>query len=88
MARYSIRIKKTARKELEAVAGKADRLRIIRRIETLADNPRPAGSMKLSGRERERILQGHYRMLYTIEDGVLIVQVIRIGHCKDVYRTR
>jgi mRNA interferase RelE/StbE len=88
VARYSIRIKKTARKELEAVATKADRLRIIRRIEALADNPRPAGSMKLSGRERYRIRQGHYRILYTIEDGVLIVQVIRIGHRKDVYRTR
>jgi mRNA interferase RelE/StbE len=44
--------------------------------------------MKLSGRERYRIRQGHYRILYTIEDGVLIVQVIKIGHRKDVYRAR
>ncbi len=86
MARYSLRIKKTARKELEAVATKADRRRIIKRIESLADNPRPLGSQKLSGRERYRIRQGNYRILYTIEDGVLIVHVIKIGHRKDVYR--
>ena len=86
MARYNLRIKKTARKELEAVARKADRRRIIKRIESLADNPRPAGSQKLSGRERYRIRQGQYRILYTIEQQVLIVHVIKIGHRKDVYR--
>jgi len=86
VARYSLRIKKTARKELEAVATKVDRRRIIKRIESLADNPRPPGSRKLSGRERYRIRQGNYRILYTIEDGVLIVHVIKIGHRKDVYR--
>ena len=87
MARYSLRIKKSARKELEAVAAKADRRRIIKRIESLADNPRPPGSQKLSGRERYRIRQGQYRILYTIEQQVLIVHVIKIGHRKDVYRS-
>ena len=86
MARFSIRIKKSAYKELEAVATKADRRRITERIQSLADNPRPLGSQKLSGRERYRIRQGNYRILYTIEDGVLIVHVIKIGHRKDVYR--
>lgn len=86
MARYSLRIKKTARKELEAVATKADRRRIIKRIESLADNPLPPGSRKLSGRERYRIRQGQYRILYTIEQRVLIVHVIKIGHRKDVNR--
>ena len=86
MARYSIRIKKTARKELEAVATIANRRRIIKRIESLADNPRPTGSLKLSGREKYRIRQGRCRILYTIEDSVLIVHVIKIGHRKDVYR--
>ena len=84
MARYSIRIKKSARKELESVATKADRRRIIRRIQSLAENPRPPGVVKLSGRERYRLRQGRYRILYTIEDAVLVVQVIRIGDRKDV----
>ena len=88
MAKYSLRIKKSARKELESIATKADRRRIIRRIESLADNPRPRGAIKLSGRERYRIRQGRYHILYTIQDTVLIVQVIKIGDRKAVYRNK
>ncbi|MDX2411498.1 MAG: type II toxin-antitoxin system RelE/ParE family toxin [Woeseiaceae bacterium] len=88
MARYSLRIKRSARKELESIATKPDRQRVIKRIESLADNPRPPGALKLSGLERYRILQGRYRILYTIEDAVLIVQVIKIGDRKDVYRSK
>ena len=86
MAKYSVRIKKSARKELESIATKADRRRVIKRIESLADNPRPSDALKLSGRERYRIRQGRYRILYTIEDRVLVVHVIKIGDRKDVYR--
>ena len=86
MAKYSLRIKKSACKELDSVATKADRQRIIKRINSLADNPRPSGALKLSGLERYRIRQGRYRILYTIEDRVLVVQVIKIGDRKDVYR--
>ena len=86
MARYSLRIKKSARKELESIATKADRQRIVRRIQSLADDPRPPGALKLSGLERYRIRQGRYRILYTIEDAVLIVQVVKIGDRKNVYR--
>jgi len=86
VAKYSVRIKKSARKELESIATKADRRRVIKRIESLADNPRPSDALKLSGRERYRIRQGRYRILYTIEDRVLVVHVIKIGDRKDVYR--
>ena len=86
MARYSVRIKKTARKELEDIGTKADRRKIITRILSPAENPRPGGSMKLSGRDRYRLRQGNYRILYTVKDRVLVVQVIKIGHRKDVYR--
>lgn len=88
MARYSIRIKKSARRELESITTKADRQRVIKRIQSLTDNPRPPGASKLSGRERYRIRQGRYRILYTIEDLVLIVHVIKIGDRKDVNRKR
>jgi mRNA interferase RelE/StbE len=88
VAKYSIRIKKTARKELEAINTKADRLRIVKRIQLLADDPRPIGSRKLSGRERYRIRQGRYRIMYTIEDAVLTVYVIKVGHRKDVHRAK
>ena len=88
MANYSVRIKRSARKELEGVATKTDRRRIVARIRALADDPRPAGAVKLSGRELYRIRQGKYRILYSIEDRVLVVQIIRIGHRGKVYEKR
>ncbi len=88
MAKYSLRIKKSARKELESIATKADRRRVIKRIASLADNPRPRGALKLSGLERYRVRQGSYRILYTIEESVLIVQVIKIGDRKDIYQSK
>jgi mRNA interferase RelE/StbE len=88
VARYSIRIKKTARKELEAINTKADRLRIVKRIQSLTDDPRPNESLKLSGRERYRVRQGRYRILNTIEDALLTVYAIKVGHRKNVYRAK
>lgn len=87
MASYKILIKRSAAKELEAVAGKKDRARITQRILELADNPRPMGVEKLSGTsEKYRIRQGDFRILYEIQDDALIVYVVRIGDRKDVYR--
>ncbi|HSD70794.1 MAG TPA: type II toxin-antitoxin system RelE/ParE family toxin [Woeseiaceae bacterium] len=86
MGNYSVQIKKSALKELEAVSTKADRQRIIRRIRSLSDNPRPVGVQKLSGHERYRLRQGRYRILYTIHDLELTVYVIRIADRKEVYR--
>jgi len=88
VAKYSLRIKKSARKELESIPTKADKRRIIKRIQSLADNPRPPGALKLSGLERYRIRQGRYRILYTIENKVLIVHVVKIGDRKDVYKSK
>jgi mRNA interferase RelE/StbE len=88
VAKYNIRIKKSALKELEAVGTKADRRRIIKRIESLATDPRPAGSTRLSRLDRYRNRQGRYRILYTIEDMELLVYVIKVGDRKDVYRGR
>jgi mRNA interferase RelE/StbE len=52
----------------------------------LADDPRPAGSEKLSTQELYRIRQGRYRILYEIQDAVLIVIVVKVGKRSDVYR--
>ena len=86
MASYRLRIKKSAAKELEAIPRKADRQRIVARIDSLADDPRPAGCKKLSGSERYRIRQGRYRIVYAIEDDQLVVYVVKIGDRKSVYR--
>jgi mRNA interferase RelE/StbE len=83
-----MRIKKSARKELESIATRADRRRLIERIDSLVDNPRPPGALKLSGLEHYCIHQGRYRILYTIENSVLVVHVIMIGDRKNVYRSQ
>jgi len=83
-----MRIKKSAREEIESIATRADRRRLIQCIDSLADNPRPPGASKLSGLERYRIRQGRYCILYTIEDSVLVVHVIKIGDRKNVYRSK
>jgi mRNA interferase RelE/StbE len=85
VASYSVRIKRSAAKELEAVPLK-DRRRIVRRIEGLASEPRPPGCEKLSGEDKYRIRQGNYRILYEIIDQELIVTVVKIGDRRDVYR--
>ncbi|MDP7661194.1 MAG: type II toxin-antitoxin system RelE/ParE family toxin [Gammaproteobacteria bacterium] len=86
MAKYKLRIKKSAAKELEAISRKADRRRIVSRIEALAENPRPDGCKKLSGSERYRIRQGSYRIVYAIEDKQLVVYVVKSADRKSVYR--
>jgi len=86
--KFSLRIKRSARKELESVATKAERRRIVKRIEALADDPKPTGSLKLSGRELYRIRQGRYRILYNIQDAVLIVYVIKVGDRKSIYKNK
>ena len=86
MASYSLEIKRSAAKELAQLPPK-DRGRIVARIQALADDPRPVGAEKLSGQERYRVRQGDYRILYEIEDQVLRIMVVKIGHRREVYRT-
>ena len=76
---------KSAVKELERVPAK-DRQRIVAKIWTLAENPRPVGAEKLSGEDKYRVRQGDYRILYEIVDSDLIVTVVRIGDRREVYR--
>lgn len=87
MAEYRLLIKSSAAKELEAVATKADRQRIVKRIQALAEEPRAQGSEKLAGYDdRYRVRQGRYRIVYLIDDDRREVTIFRIGHRKDVYR--
>ena len=86
MARYRLLIKPSAVKDIEAIPLKRDRQRVVERISKLAEDPRPSESEKISGQEKYRVRQGRYRILYAIEDQDLIVQVVKVGHRKDVYR--
>jgi len=87
VARYRVEIRTSAIKELEAVVPKRERQRIARRITALADEQRPRGCEKLSAQgDRYRVRQGRYRIVYAIDDSASLVDVVKIGHRKEVYR--
>ena len=87
MARYSLIIKASAAKDLARTGGKADRRRIVAKIRALADEPRPHGCEKLSGETYlYRIRQGDFRIVYSIADRILTVEVIKVAHRREVYR--
>lgn len=86
MQEYDLLIKPSAVKEIESISSKRDRQRIVSSIARLAENPRPAGCEKLSGREKYRIRKGRYRIVYSIADKELVVFVVKAGHRGDVYR--
>jgi mRNA interferase RelE/StbE len=84
--RYQVLIKNSAAKALASLP-RAHQRRIAAAIDELADHPRPDGARKLVGSECTwRIRVGDYRVVYDIEDRILTVQVIRVGHRKDIYR--
>ncbi len=85
MAVYKIFFKKSVWKDFESIP-KKELSRIVKRIDSLAENPRPAGSQKLSGQERYRIRQGRYCILYSIQDDALTVWVVTVAHRKHAYR--
>jgi mRNA interferase RelE/StbE len=83
---YRVEVKLSAIKALATIPN-PHRRRIVKAIDGLARHPRPAGCTKLAGADNAyRIRVGDYRIVYQIEDRVLIVYVIRIAHRKDVYR--
>jgi mRNA interferase RelE/StbE len=84
---YSLVIKTSAERELRALP-KEDRRRVVDRIRGLAHTPRPPGNEKLSGQERYRIRQGDYRIVYAIDDEARIVEIVKIGHRREVYRKK
>jgi mRNA interferase RelE/StbE len=85
MEKYKIELKKSVLKDFESIP-KKDLQRILLSIKSLAEDPRPPQSKKLSGYEQYRLRQGNYRILYEIKDDVLIVFVVAVGHRKDIYR--
>jgi mRNA interferase RelE/StbE len=85
MANYKIVFKQSVTKDLRPIPNK-DVRRILNNIASLALDPRPPGSKKLTGEEKYRIRQGNYRILYTIEDEIVTVTVVKVGHRRDVYR--
>lgn len=87
MAEYRIFFRKSVRQDVEKIPKKYLQ-QIMKRIASLAVDPRPPGCEKLSAQERYRIRQGTYRIIYSIQDDELTLWVVKIGHRKDVYRLK
>ncbi len=86
MGAYKIFFKKSVEKDLSRI-DKNELKKIIARISALAANPSPPGCEKLTGTERYRIRQGHYRILYSIQGYELTIWVVKVAHRRDVYKT-
>jgi len=83
---YKVVLTKSAEKELLKIP-KVYSENIVKHLVELINNPRPNGCKKLSGYEDiYRIRVGMYRIVYRIEDDILYIEVIKIGHRKDVYQ--
>ncbi|MBQ0719528.1 MAG: type II toxin-antitoxin system RelE/ParE family toxin [Gammaproteobacteria bacterium] len=85
MASYSLAFKKSVAKDLRDIPNQ-DVKRILKRIDSLCEDPRAEGCSKLSGQERYRIRQGMYRIVYEIQDNALIILIVKVAHRGAVYK--
>lgn len=84
MPNYTIVLSKKAQKQLDKLSDQIA-APIMEAIADLEENPRPVGCKKLKGREGYRIRSGNYRIIYEIFDTNLLVDVVAVGHRKDIY---
>lgn len=84
MSTYRVEVRPAAQRALRRIAHQ-DRPRIRGVIALLAQNPRPPAARPLAGRSEWRVRVGDYRILYSIEDEVLLVIVLTVGHRREVY---
>ena len=81
---YSLNFSKQALKDLGKI-NEPYYSTIKQAIADLTTNPRPHGYKKLKGRDGYRIRVSNYRVIYNIFDNQLIVDIITLGHRKDIY---
>jgi len=86
MANYSLAFKKSVAKDLRKIPNNHV-ARILECINSLCENPRGDGCIKLSNQERYRVRQGNYRIIYEIQDLQLIILIIKVAHRSEVYRS-
>ena len=85
MAEFKIFFKESVWKDFKKIP-KKDLEKILNKIEGLSNEPRPSGCEKLTGKDRYRIRQGRYRIVYSIQDNELTIWIVKVGRRKDVYR--
>jgi len=83
---YEIQFKSSAWKAFNKLEGEA-RGRIAEAVMSLAENPRPRKARKLSGKgDFYRIRAGDYRVIYEVRENALVVQIVKVGHRREVYK--
>ncbi len=85
MASYRVVVSRSAERELRQIP-KRDLRRIARKIEALAQDRTPSGSIKLEGERRYRLRQGDWRIIYEIDHASRTVDIVKVGHRSEVYR--
>lgn len=84
--KYNIIVSRMAKRQLKRLDTSIQSRVLAAIIGELAKTPRPAGCKKLQGRPGFRIRIGDYRVVYDIYDRVITVEIIEVGHCRDIYR--
>jgi len=88
VSRYRVEIARRAVKSIAKLPRK-EQLRVRAAIDLLAEEPRPPGGVALAAEESVyRVRVGDYRILYEVIDARLVIQVVRVGHRRDIYRSR
>ncbi len=86
MGSYRIQIVRSAQKDIRGLPGTV-RNRVVIKIYQLAQTPRPSGCEKLKGSKSSyRIRIGDYRVVYRIKEEMILIEVLRAGHRRDVYK--
>ena len=84
--RYQVEIVKHAQRQIRNLSPQIHK-RVLTRIRALADDPRPHGVIRMAGEDDlYRIRVGEYRVIYSIEDDILLVLVVSVGHRREIYR--
>lgn len=84
MSKYQIELRPAAQRALRTIDPQ-DAKRIRGAIALLGEDPRPPGARALQGRDGLRVRVGNYRIIYTINDSVLLVIVVNVVHRRHVY---
>lgn len=87
MASYPIKWKTSAKKELKRIDKKIIP-KIIEAVENLANNPYPQGCKKMIGSQSlYRIRVGNYRVIYDVFSQGIVIEVIKVGHRQNIYKS-
>ena len=82
---YRVIFTKSVKKDFRKIP-KIEASKILNEIKELAKNPRSSKTKKLKGEKLYRLRVGNYRVIYGIQDNLMLIFVVKLGHRSDIYR--